>query len=249
MVRIVKTPDERRSELIACAQKLFYDKGYDTTSVSDIVDEAGVAKGTFYYYFDSKLAILEALVDVLIDQSVALLNGIVSDETLPALAKWERAFRVVADWKMVRKSEMLALLRVMQKPENVLLQYKVRTQSVRALSPELARIIAQGVDEGVFETDFAADSAEIVLSAMQAHHDLIAGILLNPGGHENPAALARRKIASVETAIERILSAPQGSLSLIDDGTFAAWFEDQEPTAGKLSPDGAAVSMELDDGD
>ena len=45
MTRIVKAPDERRSELIACAQELFYSKGYEGTSVRDIVEvcEGGIA--------------------------------------------------------------------------------------------------------------------------------------------------------------------------------------------------------------
>ena len=74
MKRIVKDPDERRGELIACAQKLFYSKGYESTSVRDIVDEAGVAKGTFYYYFESKQAVLEAMIDELVAYSVALMR-------------------------------------------------------------------------------------------------------------------------------------------------------------------------------
>ncbi len=60
MARIARAPDERRSEPITCAQKLFYTKGYESTSVSDIVTEVGAAKGTFYHYFESKQAILEA---------------------------------------------------------------------------------------------------------------------------------------------------------------------------------------------
>lgn len=54
MTRTAKDSDERRSELIATAQQLFYSKGYESTSVSDIVKAVGVAQGTFYYYFDSK---------------------------------------------------------------------------------------------------------------------------------------------------------------------------------------------------
>jgi len=99
MARIVKRPDERRSELIACAQEFFYTKGYESTSVRDIVDGVGVAKGTFYYYFDSKLEILEAMVDEAIRQSVALLHEIIADETLPVLQKWAWAFQMVAAWK------------------------------------------------------------------------------------------------------------------------------------------------------
>jgi AcrR family transcriptional regulator len=226
MTRITKDPDERRSELIACAQEFFYTKGYESTSVRDIVDGVGVAKGTFYYYFDSKQAILEALVEELAEQAVALLRGIVADETLPVLEKWARAFQMVAAWKAEHKAELLAMLHVMQMDENLLLRYKVHTRTVQLLSPEFAKIIAQGVEEGVFETGFVEESAGITLSIMQSLSDPLYGILLNPDNYDNPAALARRKITSVETAIERVLGAPPGSLSLVDAQTFAVWFED-----------------------
>ncbi|MFC2037736.1 TetR/AcrR family transcriptional regulator [Chloroflexota bacterium] len=226
MTRITKDPDERRRELIACAQELFYSKGYERTAVGDIVDQLGVAKGTFYYYFDSKLEILEAMVDEVIGQSVALLHEIVADETLPALEKWGRAFQAVGAWKAERKAEMLAMLHVMQMDENLLLQYKMQTRAVQLLSPEFAKIITQGVREGVFTTEFVEESAGIALSIMQGVSDPLYGILLNPDHYKDPVALARHKIAAVEAAVERVLGAPPASLSLIDDKTFSAWFED-----------------------
>jgi AcrR family transcriptional regulator len=226
MTRVTKDPDERRHELIACAQKLFYSKGYERTTVRDIVDELGVAKGTFYYYFDSKLAVLEVMVDEVIKQSVALLQEIVADETLPVLEKWSRAFQAVVAWKAERKAELPAMLHVMQMDENLLLRYKVQTRTVQLLSPEIAKIIALGVEEGVFETGFVEESAGITLSIMQGLSDPLYGILLNPDNYEDPVALARHKIAAVETAIERVLGAPPGSLSLIDAQAIAAWLQD-----------------------
>lgn len=230
MARSVKDPHERRRELIDCAQKLFYSKGYERTTVGDIVDELGVAKGTFYYYFDSKLAVLEAMVDEAITQSVALLHEIAADEMLPVLAKWSRAFQVVAAWKAERKSEMLAILRVMQMDENMVLQHKVRTRSVELLSPEFARIIGQGVEEGVFETEFVEESAGITLAIIQSLSDTLYDILLNPDNYQDSVVLARRRFAAVETAIERVLGAPPGSLSLVDPQAIAAWIkESQQP--------------------
>jgi AcrR family transcriptional regulator len=226
MTRITKDPDERRHELIACAQRLFYSKGYERTTVRDIVDELGVAKGTFYYYFDSKLAILEAMVEELVGQSVSLLHEIVADETLPALEKWARAFRVVAAWKSARKAELLAILHAMQMDENLVLRYKVQTRAVQLLSPDFAKIIAQGVEEGVFETEFVEESAGITLSIMQSLADPLYKILLNPDNYDDPVALALREYAAVETAVERVLGAPPGSLSVIDTQMLAAWFED-----------------------
>jgi AcrR family transcriptional regulator len=226
MARIVKKPDERRSELIACAQKLFYLKGYESTSVRDIVDEVGVAKGTFYYYFDSKTAVLEAVVDELIAQAQAILQEIVADETLAAIPKWIQAFQVVGNWKIERKDEMIALLRLLQKDENVLLQYKMWMQATQVLSPELAKIIAQGVEEGVFETESIQDAVEIALAIARGVRDTIYDTLLNPNRYDDPAALAWRKITAVQTAIERVLGAPPGSLPIIDEQSLAAWFKD-----------------------
>jgi AcrR family transcriptional regulator len=226
MTRIVKAPDERRSELIACAQKLFYSRGYESTSVRDIVDEVGVAKGTFYYYFDSKTGVLEAVVDELIAQAQAILEEIVADETLAAIPKWIQAFQVVGNWKIERKDEWIALLRLLQKDENVLLQYKMWMQATQVLSPELAKIIAQGVEEGVFETESIQDAVEIALAIARGVRDTIYDTLLNPNRYDDPAALAWRKITAVQTAIERVLGAPPGSLPIIDEQSLAAWFKD-----------------------
>lgn len=56
-----KPAEVRLDELMDAAQQLFIDKGYDATTVSDIVRDAEVAKGTFYHYFTSKNEILSAL--------------------------------------------------------------------------------------------------------------------------------------------------------------------------------------------
>ncbi len=168
MARIVKAPDERRSELIAAAQQLFYTKGYERTSVSDIVKAVGVAQGTFYYYFDSKQAILEALVAELTAQRRAHFQAIVADETLNAIQKWTRAVQVIGDWEIERKAELLALARVILKDENVLLRHKLLTQRVQMAAPILTEIIVQGIVEGVFETAFVEEAAEIAYAISEA---------------------------------------------------------------------------------
>ncbi len=226
MARIVKTPDERRRELIACAQKLFYSKGYESTSVRDIVKAVGVAKGTFYYYFDSKSAILEAMVDELIAQQIAILHGIVADETLTAIPKWIKAFQVINKWKIEHKAEIIELLRLMHKDENVLLQHKTRKQVIQLMAPEFAKIITQGVEEGVFETPFVEDSAQITLAIMNTFSETFTDLVLHSEHYDNALTLAQRKLAAMQTAIERVLGATEGSLPLIDMQMLDAWFVD-----------------------
>ncbi|QNM05422.1 TetR/AcrR family transcriptional regulator [Qiania dongpingensis] len=64
MPRITKEPGERRQEILDTAMKLFYEKGYEKTSMADIATAMGVAQGLCYRYFPSK----EILFDTAIDQ-------------------------------------------------------------------------------------------------------------------------------------------------------------------------------------
>ena len=57
----MKKGDARRGELLATAERLFYTKGYEQTSVQDILTAMHFSKGGFYHHFDSKLAVLEAI--------------------------------------------------------------------------------------------------------------------------------------------------------------------------------------------
>lgn len=61
MTRVRKDPTERRQELMTIAMELFCEKGYEQTMVQDICQQAGVAKGTFFYYFPTKEDVLKAI--------------------------------------------------------------------------------------------------------------------------------------------------------------------------------------------
>lgn len=55
----------RHAELLRIAREVFAEKGFDATTVSEIVARAGVAQGTFYLYFPSKISVVEALAEEL----------------------------------------------------------------------------------------------------------------------------------------------------------------------------------------
>jgi AcrR family transcriptional regulator len=226
MARIVKAPDERRSELIATAQQLFYTKGYERTAVSDIVKAVGVAQGTFYYYFDSKQAILEAVVEALIANGMPLLQAIVADQTLDAITKWNQLVQVTNNWKIEQKDDLLAMSRIMRMDENSRLRHKLRAEMTKLLALECSPIIVQGIKEGVFDTEDPLETTAYAFDIMIMASDACADILLNPANVEDPVTLVRSKIKAAQTAVERILGASSGSLLLADDDTITAWFED-----------------------
>ncbi len=61
--RAQKAREERRAALLVVARRIFSTKGYHATSIDDLIEGAGVARGTFYLYFESKRAIFDELLE------------------------------------------------------------------------------------------------------------------------------------------------------------------------------------------
>lgn len=65
---------ERRAMVIAAAQEIFEEMGYEVARVEDIVERAGVSRGTFYTYFESKLDIFREVTDTALAEIDAAIN-------------------------------------------------------------------------------------------------------------------------------------------------------------------------------
>ncbi|MBN2509452.1 MAG: TetR/AcrR family transcriptional regulator, partial [Spirochaetales bacterium] len=87
MIRVSKAPYERKEEIISAAQMLFIEKGFVQTKVSDIVKAVCVSQGVFYYYFDSKEEIIDAIVDRYIRQLIESTADIVGNTNIDVTEK------------------------------------------------------------------------------------------------------------------------------------------------------------------
>lgn len=98
------TPDERRVQLLAAARATFARLGYHRAGVADIIGEIGVARGTFYNYFDSKRAIFAAVVEEMMDEVVAVVQPIDvhADIATQVWANLDRLIRAVMAADVVR---------------------------------------------------------------------------------------------------------------------------------------------------
>lgn len=67
-MRITKEPEERKQEILDTAMRLFYEKGYEKTSIADIAKEIGVAQGLCYRYFPSKEALFDSAIEQYADE-------------------------------------------------------------------------------------------------------------------------------------------------------------------------------------
>lgn len=216
----------RRQELITAAQQLFYAKGYENTSVNDIIKAVGVSKGAFYHHFDSKTAVLEAIVAQMVNEIQSNLQEIIVDDSLTAILKWQKMVQLANDWKIERKAEMLEANRLLMMEENILLRHKIRSEAIKVNIKGMSKIIDQGVDEGVFAVEHIPETAEIMIKVIDSLRDTVNELLANLDQYDDPTAAALQKNAAVQTAVERLLGAPIGSMPIVDDETLSAWFVD-----------------------
>jgi AcrR family transcriptional regulator len=73
----------RRGAILRAARPVFASKGYHQTHVSDIIDAAGIARGTFYLYFDSKAAIFIELLELSLDELRGAIVGVDQEPESP----------------------------------------------------------------------------------------------------------------------------------------------------------------------
>ncbi|MCP4606664.1 MAG: TetR/AcrR family transcriptional regulator [Proteobacteria bacterium] len=95
-------PSERREQILEHAAALFGQKGYHSTSIADIIRSAGIARGTFYLYFENKRAIFEELLDYLVIQIKKRIKIVDTSEGAPSareqlLGNITRVIEMLAD--------------------------------------------------------------------------------------------------------------------------------------------------------
>jgi AcrR family transcriptional regulator len=223
MARVVKEYAVRRNEILDVAQRLVYTKGYEQMTIQDILDDLQIAKGTFFHYFASKQALLEALIDRMTQEVESILIPIVDDPHLPALEKLNRYLATAVRWKTARKAFFLSLLRVWYTDDNAIVRQKVLAAGFKRVTPFLTAIIHQGIREGVLTTEYPDHVGQLLLSLMQSLGDSIAELLLSHEPSRDPLQLIESTVAAYTDALERVLGAPTGSLEIVDAGTLREW--------------------------
>lgn len=223
MARVVKEYAVRRNEILDVAQRLVYTKGYEQMAIQDILDELSIAKGTFYHYFVSKQALLEALIERMIDEAELLVNPIIQNAHLSALEKFQQFFAVGSHWRTERMTFLLALMRVWYNDENAIVRQKMRADGVKRFAPVITVIVHQGTQEGILKTAFPEQVGEIILSIGQSLQETIGHVFLSNELNQDTLQHIENAVAAYTDAIERVLGIASGSLCLIDTETLKAW--------------------------
>jgi AcrR family transcriptional regulator len=216
MVRTIKEYEERKNELLDTAQQLFFIKGYNQTSVEAIINQAGVSKGTFYYYFKSKEDLLDKLVERLSKKIIFELRNMVEREDLNAFEKLNQAFEITRNLKMENIDLVQTAMQFYYEEKNLLFRHKINANSIKLFVPEFIKIINQGMKEKSFDTLFPEEAARLILDLAVDLSESMPALILELEQNPENFVKIERTMKSYENAIERIIGAEKGTVHIVD---------------------------------
>lgn len=165
-----KNPEETVNRILDTAYRLFLEKGYEHTSIQDIINHlGGLSKGAIYHHFKSKEDILEAVTNRITEQSNLMLADIRDRKDLNGQEKlkaifWESINRPVQD-------EIFTMAPNFQ--NNAKLMLSMVNDTVKQVAPSyILPIIEEGIADGTIVTDYPVQLAELII--------FVANVWMNP---------------------------------------------------------------------
>ena len=212
----MKKGDARRGELLATAERLFYTKGYEKTSVQDILTEMNFSKGGFYHHFDSKLSVLEAICELRAQECCEQAKQAAAKTEGTAVDKLNAVFHDSAILASGNSSFISLMIHVAYREDGALMREKMKASQLGGMQSVLEEILEQGVSEGTFFLSDVGAYAQMLMRLYLAFADEIAFLLAQEESEEKLVDELVRVLSAYRTAIERVLVAPFGSVVLFE---------------------------------
>ena len=193
----MKKGERRKQDLLNIAYRMFIEKGDENTSVDDSIIEAGIAKGTYYYYFESKEATLEAVIEMMIEKAeniakAALMNPVPIPQKLASVV-----------YAFQPNKDEIVITDVLERKENIVMHDKIGKKIVEVAVPILSDIVREGIAQGIFVCTNVEERVKMLLIMSQNMFDY--------------GAYSNKDIEVYVDMLEKSLGAKEGTMSFISE--------------------------------
>lgn len=161
---------KKYEQILDALQYLLESKDIQTISVNEIAQTAGIGKGSIYYYFPSKDAILEALIERNYKKPIETAQHLAKQKNVSPFTRMAIIFQACRNSTAEFLRQNTATAKNMLQ-DTLLLHQKYLKHLVTELKPALAAIIEQGVESGDIHFDYPAALAEIALIVLAVKSD------------------------------------------------------------------------------
>ena len=212
----MKKGDLRRQAILDTAEALFFQRGYEETSVQDILNAMGLSKGGFYHHFESKMSVLEAVSARRAEKKFTQAARELRASSLGALEKLNRLFSLVSIFEREQPEFVLLVLNVCFRGGDAALLRAIREVTLAQLGPLMDEIVVQGVREGVFYTRQLGGIGRLLLMLAHDVEDEAARLLIAGEGKPESVVSVIDALNVYRDSVELLLNAPYGSVRLFD---------------------------------
>ncbi|MFS0869620.1 TetR/AcrR family transcriptional regulator [Paenibacillus xylanilyticus] len=188
-----KYPEQTVQHILSVAAQLFTDKGYEKTSIQDILEALGMSKGAIYHHFKSKEEILNAVMEQQFEYSARMLDQLVI-HTTAATAK-EKLIQILEH--VLSDPQAHSLDRVLQTQiKNPLFIVRGIQQAVQMDAPVIAAMMKEGVADGSISTADPEATAEVFM--------MLVNIWINPAIFGRSIAATKQRLIFLQTLMKTL---------------------------------------------
>lgn len=165
-----KYPEETIERILDVSLELFIQKGYENTSIQDIVNNlGGLTKGAIYHHFKSKDEILDAVAQRIYASAENSMIGIINSNKLTGLEKLRKIFECSIE-NPNQDLMFSTSLKLLDNPNLLAIQMKELIEDV--VPNYIQPVIEEGMQDGSIKTDYPKELAEVII--------LLSNIWINP---------------------------------------------------------------------
>ena len=163
MARPNKNFGPKKEALTRLAFDLFIEQGYENTTITQIMKAAGITKAGMYHYFSSKEDILDAAIDYGVSRDIEKIQ-----KDMRLLKSVEERMLLFIQGNVIPNEFMQKLLQLKQHNQDSYAAYRIRERLIHANIPIMASILEEGIEQGVYRTQFPHQTAEFVVLCAKA---------------------------------------------------------------------------------
>lgn len=177
-------------QILAVSERLFVERGYEKTTIQNIIDELGLSKGAIYHHFESKKEILKAIVEGKSGREQSLMIALANEtKAETAFEKLRGVFAAfIAGTTEIYDNSMADMISLYwDNPQYIVAAMK---SNITDGAPLIAQMFEEGIADGSLKMDYPLEYAEILL--------LLLSIWSKPGFFDRDAAKTRRCLEALQ---------------------------------------------------
>lgn len=212
----MKKGELRKDAIMKTAERLFLEKGYEETSIQDILNALDISKGGFYHYFDSKNALLEEICRQRSARDMERMRAELFSNKFTSVQKLNLLLSALNIFGREAPEYAALVLKVSYVDGDVRFRDQMRAFMLESLRPMVDEVLREGMEDGSFFLRNPGQIGKLVLMLGYDVNDEVCRILAADSENPDSVIVVMDLLDAYRESIENLCGAKFGSILLFD---------------------------------